>query len=305
MPRVELKHIGVRPPNPFAGWQPKLQAVLLLAFVLDAFVVGVRLCVPNDLFGEAVWPDGLLLLLAASSTLVSLSGQLPAQNVILAAVTIGCAGGAAHILGAITGVPFGPFVFHPPSIGRMLFYPLPWTMPLLWVVAVLNSRGVGRLMLRRYRKKANYGFWLMGLTAVLVVLFELSFEPYATVLKRYWSWKPTRIPSDWYTAPWSNFVGWAVTTTLILLFVTPALINKSPMNRPPSYHPLLIWESLGLLLLTGTAMHRLWSAVYLIAVQMILVAIFSVLGSKHRSIPAQGTNHPESGIRPRMHADER
>jgi len=283
MNRVELKHIFVRPPNPFAGWQQKAQTTLFLLFLLDVGVVWVRLWVPDALFGAAAWPEGALLLLAAGSTLASLSGQVPAQNAVLAAVVIGCAGGAAHMLGGLTGVPFGPFVYHPQNIGQMLFNSLPWTVPLIWVVVLLNSRGVARLMLRRVRRKTGYGFYVMGLTVVLVVLFELSWEPYAASVKQYWSWKPTRIPSDWYTAPWTNFLGWAVMTTLILLFVTPALINKSPIKSPPSHQPLILWELLSLLLLTAAALRHLRSAVILVAVQMFLVATLSLLGSKAKS----------------------
>src|SRR4051812_24093479 len=52
--------------------------------------------------------DAILLLLALASTLVSLSGQLPAQNVLLATVIIALFGGGIHALGAFTGIPFGP-----------------------------------------------------------------------------------------------------------------------------------------------------------------------------------------------------
>ena len=33
----------------------------------------------------------------------------------------------------------------------------------------------------------------MGVTICLAVVFEFSFEPYASVVKEYWSWKPTRL----------------------------------------------------------------------------------------------------------------
>ena len=45
---------------------------------------------------------------------------------------------------------------------------LPWTMPLLWIVAVFTARGVMRLILRPWRKTKTYGWWLIGLTAALV-----------------------------------------------------------------------------------------------------------------------------------------
>ncbi len=283
MARVELKHLPLRPANPLAGWGDKLRSALLSAFILNVFLVCVRLWRPEAFFGEATWPDSLLLLLCTGSTLACLSQQLPAQNVALASVVIAFAGGAAHTLSAVTGVPFGPLEYHPDNIGRMFFHTLPWTVPLIWVVALLNSRGVARLILRRWRTRDGYGIWVMGLTVALVLVFELSLEPYASLVKLYWSWKSTRLPSNWHTMPWSNLVGWAVTTTLILLFVTPVLINKSSRKLPANYCPLLIWELLNLVLLTGTARQHLTSTVVLIAVQIVVVAICATLGAKKSS----------------------
>jgi uncharacterized membrane protein len=283
MNRMDLTHIPARERNPFAGWEQKAQGISLVLFFASAGLVWVRLWAPVGLFSGKSWPDGLLLVLAAGTTLTSLCRQLPAQNGVLAAVVIGAVGGGAESLGGAIGIPFGPFGYNPQNIGRPMFNLLPWTVPLIWVTAILNARGVACLVLGRYRSQTNYGFWLMGVTVLLVVLLELSFEPYAAVVKQYWSWKPTRIPSDWYTTPWTNFLGWTVTTALILLFVTPALINKSPIKHPPSYHTLIVWEVLSLLFLTATAHDRLWGAASLITTQMLLVAGLSMFGTRLKS----------------------
>ena len=279
MNRVDLKHIPVRQRNPLAGWEHKFHRALFAVFLLNAALVGVRLWAPEVSFSGRNWPDGSLLLLATGTTLASLSRQLPAQNVILAAVLIGAAGGGAEILGVVLGVPFGPLVFHPQNGGRLMFNLLPWSVPLIWVTVILTARGVARLMLRRYRPNRNYGFWLMGVTVFLVIVFELSLEPYATGVKHYWSWKATRLYSDWYTTPWTNFLGWMVTTGLILLFVTPALINKSPVKHPPAFQPLIVWEILSALCLTGIIEHRMWGAAWLVATQMVVVPAFAALGA--------------------------
>jgi uncharacterized membrane protein len=266
-----------------AGWEQKVHRILFVLFLASAGLVWVRLWAKVAPFAEKSWPDGLLLVIAAGTTLASLSRQLPTQNAILAAVAIGAGGGAAASLGVALGIPFGPLAYNLQNIGRPVFNLLPWTVPLIWMTAILNARGVARLVLRRYRSGANYGFWLMGGTVLLVVLLELSFEPYATLVKHYWSWKPTRIRSDWYTTPWTNFLGWTVTTALILLFVTPALINKSPIKQPPNYHALIVWEVLSFIFLTATAHDGLWSAANLITAQMLLVAGLSMFGTRRKS----------------------
>jgi len=280
MGRVEFKHISVSARNPFAGWERIGVHALFVAFVALLAVVCVRLRIPDFLLGAAHWPEGLLLVLATATTLGSLSGQIPAQNVVLAALVVAVIAGAVEVLGAITAIPFGPFVYNKANIGPWLFYPLPWAVPVIWVVAILNARGVVRLILRRHRHARNYGWWVMGLTVMLVVLFDLSLEPYATQVREYWSWKPTKLASTWYTTPWVNSLGWTVTSLLILLFVTPALINKSPVKKPPTYHPLCVWQLLSLLFLIGTTLQSLWAASALIATQMVLVLVLAWLGPR-------------------------
>ena len=277
MQRVHLKGLPLHPHNPFSGWEFKLHGIVLALFLCSALLVCLELFFPDRFFAEARWPDGLLLLVSVGTTLIGLTRHLPAQNVILAAVTIGVAGGAAASLSVVTGMPFGQLVYHPGNIGRLLFYPLPWTVPLIWVVAILNCRGVARLMLRRYRTARNYGLWLLGMTVLLALVLELSFEPFATVVKNYWSWKPTRIHSDWYSTPWINFVGWIVSSGLLLMFVTPALINKRPVQLPPNYHPLLVWEVLSCIFLTACARGHLWGATVFIIAQMLFLLLVVML----------------------------
>jgi hypothetical protein len=52
-------------------------------------------------------------------------------------------------------------------------------MPFIWAVAVLNSRGVARLILRPWRKTTKYGLWVIGLACVLTVIFDFNLEPFA------------------------------------------------------------------------------------------------------------------------------
>ena len=129
--------------------------------------------------------------------------------------------------------PSGPTSI-PNSIGQQLFYPLPWAIPLLWIAVILASRGVARLILRPWRKTQNYGFRLMGLTTGLALCLDLGLEPFATRVKHYWFWNPTKLKFDYYTTPWINFFGWGVTVLLILAFATPSLINKKPMHHSPA-----------------------------------------------------------------------
>lgn len=277
MNRSTLKKIPLRA-VPFPGAGQTVHRWLFILFLIQFTLVWLSLWAPWPDFGQARWPDGLLVVLAAATTVASLTRQLPAQNVMLASTIIVFLAGAVHTLSALSGVPFGPYSYTK-RIGQALFEPLPWAVPLLWLIAILNARGTGRLILRPWRKTRNYGFWLMGLTAMLIVLFDLGFEPFATQVKHFWEWRPSRAGLYWYTTPWVNFVGWAATALVILGFVTPSLINKKPVKHPPDFHPLLLWALLNLLFLTGALSHHLWAAATAIGVCAVVTVTFALKGA--------------------------
>ncbi len=271
---------GNRPANRFAEkarvWTHWLFTVLLaatwvLALVADGFML--------DLPGKPGWPEALLLLLATAGTLIALVRQLPLQNVLLAAGVIALMGGAVQALGVTTGIPFGPFLFGTDA-GPRLFKTLPWAQPLIWVVVILNSRGVARLILRPWRKIRNYGFWLIGMTALLSVLFDLALDPFAARVKHYWLWLPTKFPANWQGAPLVNFFSWAAVSLLILAFVTPALINKNPARRPPDFHPLAVWVGALVWFGVASAQHGIWPAVVADGTLAALVAAFAIRGGR-------------------------
>lgn len=249
-----------------------LTALLAIAFALEIILLFMPL--------KSGWLDAALILLATGSSIIALSRQLPLQNVLLAAFIIALAGGAISAVGEMFGVPFGRFYVGVNSEPR-IFGTASWAMPLIWVTAILNSRGVARLILRPWRKTRSYGFRLIGLTAALTALFDFAFEPFATWVKHFWFWGRTQIPISWQGAPLVNFFSWAVMTLLILAFVTPLFINKQLSKRPsPDFHPLMVW--LGAMLLFGISavVEKMWSAVAADAVIGIVAAIFAVRGAR-------------------------
>jgi uncharacterized membrane protein len=226
------------------------------------------------------WPEAWLLWLATFSTLIALARQLPLQNVFLATFIIAFVGGLAHLIGANSGIPFGPFMLGP-AAGQKFLGLLPWTIPLLWVVTVLNSRGVARLIMRPWRKTRTYGFWLIGLTALLAMLFDCALEPFATHTKHYWIWTAGGISLTPWGAPISNSIAWFIIPLLILAFATPVLINKQLSKRTaPDFHPLTIWLGAILLFAAGAATQGLWPVVAVDGIIALLTAGFAIRGGR-------------------------
>jgi len=256
-----------------------LHVVTLAGFFICAAVLAGSWWHIAPLGGAGSWAEVLLPILALATTLVALARGLPAQNVILVAALIALISGIVETVGAKTGVPFGSFIYTE-NLGPQLFSLLPWPVPLIWVVVILNSRGVARLILRPWRKLGRYGLWVMGLTVLLAVVFDLGLEPFAARVNRYWIWRVSPRAPAWHTAPWVNFLGWAVTVLLILAFVTPWLINKrASKQQSPDYHPLVVWLTLNLFLTTGNATHQLWSAAGFGLLSGIIVTFFAMRGA--------------------------
>lgn len=259
------------------AWAHRLLTVLVAVSFAVAFIT---LWTSANAPDKPDWLDALLLSLATAGTVIALSRRLPLQNILGAALIIALIGGAAHALGEITDIPFGPFVFEPQA-GPKLFKTLPWAVPLLWVFAILNSRGVARLILRPWRKTKTYGFLVIGFTAALVMLFDLALDPFASRVKHYWLWTPTKFPVTWQGAPLLNFLGWAVVSLLMLAFVTPLLINKRPRGKSgPDYHPLGLWLGALLLFAGAAALKGLWLATAVDAGIGVVTVVFAVRGAR-------------------------
>ena len=230
-------------------------AQALLALLLASLVLAGWLSRgPN----AAPWPVALVLCLAAASSLVSHARSSPFQNVVAIAAIILVLAGIVQTVNVMTSIPFGPLIFTD-NCGEQILGRLPWLAPLLWVVVILNCRGVARLILRPWRKLRNYGFRVIGLTCLLAVLFDLGLEPFAARVNHFWLWQVSESKFAWFGAPWFNFLGWAMTTLLLLAFTTAWLINKQPgKRRAADFHPLFVWAALNLFLAATLALHQLW-----------------------------------------------
>ena len=210
--------------------------------------------------------------------MVGLARRLPEQNIAVSAALIGAISLGISVVGEKTGVPFGRRTYTPTLGAKILA--VPWSIPLLWLVVVVNARGVARLILRPWRKTNYYGFRVIGLSGLLAVLLDAGLEPFAARVLHYWFWNTHANVLDWYSAPWANFLGWYVTVLAILGFSTPWLINKQPLKQPTDYHPLVVWLMLNFHFATGDALEHSWAAVALSLLANAVMTVYAVRGAR-------------------------
>ena len=271
-----------------------LNALLAVAFLLE-------LIFPR---GLAWWLDTAALALAAVTSVFALNRQLPLQNLLTAAFITASIGVAVHGFSARTAIPLGPIAFDFPMTQTahvlnskteitlnpviydnhgtaLIFSTVPWKIPLLWIAALFSARGVGRLILRPWRKMKTYGYWLIGLTAVLMLAFDLALEPFATGVKHWWHWQHTKIEWNWHGATVLNFLGWGLAALFILMFITPSLIKKQPgSSGGADYHPLGVWLGALLVFAVGAGSAGLWLAVAVDVTIAAATTFFAVRGAK-------------------------
>ena len=230
--------------------------------------------------GLATTLDAIIILLATIASVATVNQQLPLQNVLFAAAITALIGGAAHGLSARTGIPFGPLTFGD-TAGPKYFNYVPWTVPLLWIIAIFNSRGVARLILRPWRRVKNYGYLLIALTAALALAFDLALEPFTAHVRHFWLWQPTKVAVTWHSASPVAFLGWTFVALLIMAFITPSLIRKQPGEQPPpDYIPVALWFGAMAVFASGVGAAGFWSAVVVDAVLAGSTAVFCWRGAR-------------------------
>ena len=255
---------AVRPPGRSTGSQPWPRAARWHGPVFAVFLVwltaaALLLITRVQLPAGWNWVEGVVYVLAAASALCSLARRLPVQNVIACGLVVGSLAAVLVSMGAKTGLGFGE-VSYSDALGPKVLGLMAWPVPWLWIAWVLSSRGVARLVLRPWRRQRYYGYGLLGVTALLVVLQDLMLEPFAVAGRGYWSWHSPGLWGDWYGVPWTAFVGALLMAALIGAFASPWFIMKRPVSQLLDYHPLIMWLGLALLFTVGSLAAQLWWA---------------------------------------------
>ncbi|MCI0747701.1 MAG: carotenoid biosynthesis protein [Verrucomicrobia subdivision 3 bacterium] len=258
----------MRPANgAVTRWAAPWQAPLLIAFLL-CWAVNVALAASGVELATTGLAEAMLLLLALATTLAALARRIPLQNVVVTAFLIAVISSALLSLAAVWGVPGA----YSDALGERIFGVLPWTLPLIWIVVLINARAMARLILRPWRQSNSYGWWVMGLAGLLCTVFDLALEPLDFGFR---------------------MLAWFLTGLAILVFCTPWLINKRPVKIPTDYQPLVVWASIHVWLAIGNARRGLWLAVWIGLLLNAVVIVLAICGALWKQTANDRPAHSE------------
>jgi uncharacterized membrane protein len=230
------------------------------------------------------WMKILLPLSAFLAAMASLSFRLPGQNIaaiggialLFSAAILGCP--------SVSGFPLGRLRFDNEA-GPLLLGPVPVSLSLCWAAIVVSSRNTARLVMLPCRRTRFYGYYVVGLSALLAVITDLNLEPFGAKARALWVWQTAEETVCWYSAPWFNFPAWTIGTAVILAFSTPWFISKRPVTTTPRLTAALVWGALNLHFILGNAAHRLWLAVLIGAPLTTGALILAQLGARRARNP--------------------
>ncbi len=249
-------------PTPTTQVAVTLHKPVFYTFLGTAILVWIFAIADLTLSPWMKWLDGMVFFMAAMTILVSLGRRFPIQYVAFTGVIMIVIAGAVEFYATKKGRPFG-YAVYTEELGPRISGRLPWAVPFLWIGFVLGSRGLARLILRPWREHPEYGWWVIGLTAVLATALDACYEPFSAHVRHYRGWQTSPNSIHWYGVPWVNFVGWFGVSLALLLPVSPLLISKQPIRQPFDRHPAIVWLTLLAYFTTANAARGLWTAVEL------------------------------------------
>jgi uncharacterized membrane protein len=220
-----------------------LQSLHRIFFLVFLLAFGATFILIASGFSSPLYYPLLIVLLLATlaTTLLSLAQSLPAQNILTVAILIAFLSSVLEMMNLKTHFPFGHRDWTN-DLGPRLFHTLPWPLPLIWIIVLLNSRGAARAVLGFLPNFRCFGLWWLALGSIFAAIFAISFEHFAAA-NHLWLWPDAKV------APWYNFLGYGLVSAVALVLITPWLINKKPGPKlPPDYTSLIVWFLLQLLL---------------------------------------------------------
>jgi len=232
MPKFNLSFL-VRALTPTQMAMLTIWVLMMISFPFVDWLLGW------DAMFSAVILGSLAQLIAVAMILQEAWGITRTLGVGLAIVIFGW---VAEALGSQTGFPFGIYSYTNTLQPQILGVPV--QVPLGWLMMLPPSWAVAQAIANRIRPHWQF-LVFVSLSALAMAAWDLLMDP-MMVAWGMWAWEA---PGGYFGIPWSNYLGWVLTSTLITAAIRPR-------NLPIA--PLLLIYTITWLLETG-GMALFWS----------------------------------------------
>ena len=159
-------------------------------------------------------------------TLITLAGtwSLARTAKVVVIVLIGAWG--VEELGLATGFPFGRYAYTQALQPQLAGVPL--LIPLAWLMMLPPAWAAAEAILAGCRERLGMGYALLhaALAGLAFTAWDLYLDP-QMVAHGLWVWD-----NGWggyFGIPWSNFIGWWLSATLLTLVVRPSQLLRPPL----------------------------------------------------------------------------
>ncbi len=180
------------------------------------------------IFGEGVfpWMASLGVILQLAAVLFSLRTAWPWRRILATLAAIAAFTWAIEFLGSATGFPFGDYSYTQsmqPQLGGV-----PVIIPLAWAMMLIPAWAVSQVILQPYHSRLGraYPIIFAALSGLAFTAWDLYLDP-QMVARGLWEWDSTT--GGYFGIPWSNYLGWWVSSTLLTLLLRPKNLPAAPL----------------------------------------------------------------------------
>jgi putative membrane protein len=190
---------------------------LTIFYIIYIFFSGLALSyIPDALSYKYASEISIIIILLP--TLFHLKKNLGSKKTFFIVLILGILSLGIEYIALATGEPYGNFYYNNHLSGKISGV-LPWTTGLSYLPFLFGAVGLSYY----FTKNTLYR---VIVSALILVIFDLVLDPGAVAVGM-WGYVN---PGIYYNVPFSNFVGWAISGT-VMSFIAIKLLNKFPKDN--------------------------------------------------------------------------
>ncbi len=258
------------------SWTQSIRVLLAaLWFIGITWALSVTGVFPQSL----VKPLGLwFVLITVITGILMTAEQVPLRKCIIASIITYLWMALINFGSATIGVPLGN-VIYADAFGTAFNGKLTLLEPATWVAVIFIGRGIGKAIMRPWHKLKYYGFWVLGITCVVGLIYELTFSPIATHVLGFAFWNTEPSVPAWYGEPWISIGARVAMVMILLLIITPILLPKGPTLPRSRFFPIIAWLGIQIPLGVILVINGMWAAVISMVCSNVPMLWFAVRGA--------------------------